>query len=67
MKLLLLTLWHGLRPRPMVLKFDAVLYRKARLLCQWIEELSPAVSQRAGFTYDLGWLSDLSEEITEGL
>ena len=61
MKFLLMAFWHGLRPRPMVLKFDAALYRRARLLCQWLEELSPAVSQRAGFTYDLSWLSELSD------
>lgn len=61
MKLLLGTLWHGLRHRPSVVKFDCCLYRRARLLCQWLEELSPEVSQRAGFTYDLAWLGDLTE------
>lgn len=68
MKLLLFTLWHGLRPNPQVLKFDSILYRWARLLCQWLEEMSPEVSQRAGFCYDLGWMDDLEDpDTTEGL
>ena len=68
MKLLIGTLWHGLRSWPIVLTFDALLYRWARLLCQWLEEMSPAVSQRAGFIYDLSWMNDLDDyEITEEL
>ena len=70
MKLLLATLWHGLRPKPIVLRLDSSLYRWARLLCQWFEEMSPAISQRAGFTYDMGWVNELDQEdpdITEGL
>lgn len=61
MKLLLATLWHGMRPRPIILKIDHKVYRWARLLCGWLEELSPEISQRAGFQYDLGWLRDLGE------
>lgn len=70
MGLLLRTIWHGLRPAPLVLKIDFIIYRWARLLCQWLEELSPEISQRAGFTYDMSWVNDLDKEdpdIREGL
>ncbi len=68
MKLCIAALWHSLRPRPFILKFDSLLYRWARLLCQWLEEMSPAVSQRAGFVYDLAWMNDLDDyDITEEL
>lgn len=61
-----MTFWHGLRPTPIVLKFDAALYRRARLLCQYLEELSPEVSQRAGFAYDLGLLRNLPDDARAG-
>ena len=68
MRLLLTTILHGLRPASLVLKIDCIIYRWARLLCGWFEEMSPEISQRAGFIYDLGWMTYLEDpDATEGL
>jgi hypothetical protein len=50
---------HGALYRVNRSKSVALLYRKARLLCQYLEETSPEISHRAGFAHDLGWLEDL--------
>ncbi|NJM57992.1 MAG: hypothetical protein HC857_11915 [Synechococcales cyanobacterium RU_4_20] len=59
MKDLLMALWHILRQYPGFLQIEIAIYRRARLRCNYLEEIHPEISQKAGFTYDLSWLGEL--------
>lgn len=66
--LLTTTVLHTIRDWIVFLRIDSQFYKTARNLCAWLELVTPEVSQRAGFKYDLGWLAAISDdEITEGL